>query len=548
MSPNTTQRFRSPLAALFMAFASIYVPDFSIQAVVRAEPALRQQAVALVDGCPPLEKVVAVNQAAARAGLDLGMTKSQAMQFRSIATRSRSCKQEQAAHAALLDVGWSVSPRVEDTAADSIVVDLTGLASLFGSNEEIANLLAQRASDLGLIVHVTVSSNLEVALHAARGFPGITVIPPGDESQRLAALPVQVFSPPLDIIETLERWGVRTCEALAKLPVLDLSERLGQQGVRLHQWSRGASLRSMILAEPKLCFEEEITLEYAVEELEPLAFLLGRLLDQLCARLSARSLSACAIHLRFDLDASCDHEFLPPQTPTRRLDKKSYEKLLTLPVPTRDSKMLLKLLRLHLQSDPPSAPIVHIFLAADPAPPRVMQEGLFLPSAPDPEKLELTIARLANVVGNSHVGSPRLIDSHRPDAFQMCRFMPPRDAPRIWQKSTGVLGKCGPVTAFRVFRPSPRAKVTLREGRPVHISFSTMHGEVTAASGPWSTSGEWWREDAWHREEWDVEINRLSVSSTNAIEKSPSAGPPKGVYRIYYDLMRKAWFVAGMYD
>jgi protein ImuB len=218
-----------------------------------------------------------------------------------------------------------------------------------------------------------------------------------------------------------------------------------------------------------------------------------------------------------------------------------------LPVPMRDSKMLLKLLRLHLQSDPPSTPIVHIFLAAGPAPPRVMQEGLFLPSAPDPEKLELTIARLAKVVGNSHVGSPRLIDSHRPDAFQMCRFMPPRDA-GIRQKSTGVLGKCGPVTAFRVFRPSPRAKVTLREGRPVHISFSAMHGEVTAASGPWSTSGEWWREDAWSREEWDVEINRPSVSSANSMESSLSAEPQKGVYRIYYDAVRQAWFVAGMYD
>ncbi|PYU26095.1 MAG: hypothetical protein DMG32_10655 [Acidobacteria bacterium] len=532
-----------------MAFASIYVPDFSIQAVVRTELALQQQPIALVDGCPPLEKVVAVNQAAARAGLGLGMTKSQVQQFIPIAIRLRSRVQEQAAHAALLDLGWSVSPRVEDTAADSIVVDLAGLTRLFGSEETIANLLAKHASDLGLIVYVAVSSNLEAALHAARGFPGITVIPPGEESKRLGALPVQVFSPPAEIIETLERWGVRTCDALAKLPLLELSERLGQQGVQLHQWANGASLRSMILAEPKLCFEEEMALEYAVEELEPLTFLLGRLLDQLCARLSARSLSACAIHLLFELDASCDNESSPPQTPPGRLDEtKTYEKLLTLPVPMCDSKMLLKLLRLHLQSDPPSAPIVHIFLAADPAPPRVMQEGLFLPSAPDPEKLELTIARLANVVGNSHVGSPRLIDSHRPDAFQMCRFMPPRDAPRIWQKSTGVLGKCGPVTAFRVFRPSPRAKVTLREGRPVHISFSTMHGEVTAASGPWSTSGEWWREDAWHREEWDVEINRLSVSSTNAIEKSPSAGPPKGVYRIYYDLMRKAWFVAGMYD
>src|SRR5438477_7151164 len=282
-----------------MAFASIYVPDFSIQAVVRRDPGLHQQPVVLIEGCPPLERVVAINEAAARMGLDLGMTKSQAAQFPSLEIRQRSRSTEQSTHAALLDLGWSVSPRVEDTAADSIVVDLAGLTCLFGSEEAIANLLAKRASDLGLIVRIAVSANLEVALHAARGFPGVTVIPPGEESQRIAPLPIQVFSPAVEILDTFERWGVRSCEALAKLPLLQLSERLGQQGVQLHRWARGTSVRSMILAEPTLSFEEEMALEYAAEELEPLAFLLGRLLDQLCARLTARSLAACALRLRF---------------------------------------------------------------------------------------------------------------------------------------------------------------------------------------------------------------------------------------------------------
>ena len=531
-----------------MAFASIYVPDVSIQAVVRGEPGLRQQPVVLIEGCPPLERVVAINEAAARMGLDLGMTKSQAAQFPSLEIRQRSRSAEQSTHAALLDLGWSVSPRVEDTAADSIVVDLAGLACLFGSEETIANLLAKRASDLGLVVHVAVSDNLEVALHAARGFPGITVIPPGEESQRIGLLPMQVFSPLAEILETLERWGVRSCEALAKLPLLQLSERLGQQGVQLHQWARGASVRSMILAEPTLSFEEEMTLEYAVEELEPLAFLLGRLLDQLCARLTARSLAACALRLRFCLDTSIDNESSPPDPNSVVEKNKIYEKIFTLPVPMRDSKMLLKLLRLHLQSDPPTAPIVHIFLAAEPAPPRVTQEGLFLPSAPDPEKLELTIARLANVVGSSHVGSPSLIDSHRPDAFQMSRFLPARDVHPVRQKAMDVRQECKPVTAFRCFRPAPRARVTLREGRPAHISFPTVHGEVAAASGPWRTSGEWWGEDAWHCEEWDVEIRQSCKSSANPIENVSLAEPQKGLYRIYYDVLRQAWFVAGMYD
>ena len=533
-----------------MAFASIYVPDFSIQAVVRTEPTLRQHAIALVEGCPPLERVVAINEAATRAGLDLGMTKAQAAQFPSIEIRQRSRSQEQSTHAALLDLGWSISPRVENSAADSIVVDLTGLAPLFGSEEAIAHLLAQRALDLSLLVQVAVSSNLEVALHAARGFPGITVIPPGEESKRLGALPVQVFSPAPEIMETLERWGIRTCEALAKLPLLELSERLGQEGVQLHQWARGASRRSMILAEPKPCFEEEMALEYALEELEPLAFLLGRLLNQLCARLAARSLSACALCLRFDLDTSAD-ETSPDQIPNTRSDEKPlekvYEKHFTLPVPMRDSKMLLRLLSLHLQSDPPRAPIVRIFLAAESAAPRVRQEGLFLPSSPDPEKLELTIARLANVVGNSHVGSPRLIDSHRPDAFEMSRFIPSHNPPEDRQKNIGVAVKHEPLAGFRVFRPAPRARVTLREGRPAYISFPSVHGEVVAASGPWRTSGEWWREDAWNRQEWDIEVRPPAASNTNALENS-SAGPQKGVYRIYYDAMRQGWFVAGMYD
>jgi hypothetical protein len=90
--------------------------------------------------------------------------------------------------------------------------------------------------------------------------------------------------------------------------------------------------------------------------------------------------------------------------------------------------------------------------------------------------------------------------------------------------------------------------VTLREGRPAYISFPSVHGEVVAASGPWHTSGEWWREDAWNRQEWDVEVRPPAASNTNAIENSSSAGPQKGVYRIYYDAMRQGWFVAGMYD
>ena len=197
---------------------------------------------------------------------------------------------------------------MEDTAPDTMALDLAGLASLFGSEENIARQLTERAADLGLAANVAIAHNLEAALLASRGFSGITLIPPEEESKFLGALPIHFLPASPEILETLERWGIHDCAALAALPLLDLSERLGQPGVRLHELARGAFLRSLTLAEPSHSFEEEMTLEDAVEELEPLAFILGRLLDQLTARLKARALAANSIRVRFELDAASQIE------------------------------------------------------------------------------------------------------------------------------------------------------------------------------------------------------------------------------------------------
>ncbi len=405
-----------------------------VQAVLRAEGEVRDRAIALVDGTAPLINVVAANDAAWRAGIQLGMAQTQA-QLCGVEIRRRSRALEKAAHAALLDLGWSMSPRVEDHAQDTILADLAGLNSLFGAEEDIAREFARRAAELRLRVHVAVSANLEVAVHAARGFAGITVIPEREEARYLSGLPVQTLAPSAEALETLERWGIRTCAALGALPVLELSERLGQEGVRLQELARGAHVRALVLAEPAESLEEEMELDDAVEDLEPLAFVLGRLLDQVCTRLAARALSAAAIRVRFDLgDAFEKEEPVRGKNATAmaagvaRVETeaaavtKTYEKVLNLPVPMRDSKMLLKLLRLQLQADPPPGAIVNITLGADLARPRTTQHGLFVPNSPDPERLELTVARLAKLVGNTNIGSPELTDTHRPGEFRMNKF------------------------------------------------------------------------------------------------------------------------------
>jgi len=107
-----------------MPFACIFVPDFPVEAILRIEPQLRPRAVAVLEGKPPLEKVFSLNEEARRIGIDPGMSKVQVEAYGDLVLRSRSPLQEAAAHSALLDCAQSFSPTVEDTACDTILLDL----------------------------------------------------------------------------------------------------------------------------------------------------------------------------------------------------------------------------------------------------------------------------------------------------------------------------------------------------------------------------------------------------------------------------------------
>src|SRR5882672_1203062 len=133
-----------------MPFACIYVPNFPVAAALRAEPELKTRAVAILEGKPPQEKVIAVNEKAAHMGIAPGMTKAQAELCADLALRTRSPLQESATHAALLDGAQSFSPCVEDAACDTVLLDLSGMESLLGPLPDIVWAICCRAADFGL--------------------------------------------------------------------------------------------------------------------------------------------------------------------------------------------------------------------------------------------------------------------------------------------------------------------------------------------------------------------------------------------------------------
>ncbi len=549
-------------------FACIFIPDFPVQAIARLEPELRTHSVAVLTGRPPLEKVMALNERARQSGVEVGATKSQLEAWERLVLRARSESQEVSAHAALLDCAQSFSPEVEDTAPGIVLVNLAGLEPLHGPLPKITRDLAQRVSQMGLEANVAVAANPDAALLAARGFSGVTLIPEGREAGWLGDLPVDVllesFSSDAEEAtrwaETLDCWGIRKLRALAALPEVPLSERLGQAGIRLQKLARGAASRNLRVLEPQMVFAESVDLEYLIVLLEPLAFLLNRMLEQICARLRGRALAVQELHLNLELAAAQTND---GASSTHALPR-TFSRSLRLPTPMLDAKVFLKLLQLDLQAHPPGAPIVKIHLSAEPARPRALQTGLFQPLFPEPEKLELTLARIAGIVGEGRVGSVELLDSHREGAFAVRHFAPGEPASaefRAKQETTqsgnrkkdmfmpkndsasieantkvNAKEKMSAVIALRLFRPPLGAMVTVREARPVQLRClerEDLAGEIVWTAGPWRSSGDWSEQEGWSREEWDIAV----PNETGLV-----------LYRLVQDKLSGNWFVEGMYD
>jgi protein ImuB len=510
-------------------FACLFVPDFAVQAALLLEPGgtregLKRSHIAVLDGPSNLLKVMALNDAARNLGIKAGMTKLQVEACGGISLRKRSADNEAAAQAALLECASAFSPRVESTAPGTAILDLAGTEKLFGSKEKTSCKIAVRARQMGFHLRLAVAANPDAALYAAQGFKGITIIPPGSEAKQLASLLVGILPITPEHLDVLDSWGIPNFGSLAALPTIALVERLGQVGLRLQKLAQGRVHRPLIAAEPAPEFIESFEFDDPVETLESLAFILNRLLQQICSRLASHSLATNELRLRLDLEV---RQLRPG------VEGEQYKHDWKLPVPTQDKTMLFTLMQLDLERNTFSAPIKKVTVEAIPVKPRAAQGNLFAPPTPEAEKMEIVLARIRGVVGSADseglicVGSPKSLDSHKPNAFTVQSFS-------SVSETQSHLSAAVPIGALRVFRPALEASVELIGETPQFVWLWKRHRRVLAASGPWCSSGNWWNKTAaWAREEWDV-----ALKTFEGIE----------YYRIYLDRIRKQWFVEGVFN
>jgi protein ImuB len=328
---------------------------------------------------------------------------------------------------------------------------------------------------------------------------------------------------------------VATLGDLARLPRADITSRLGLAGARLHQAAWGEDDVPLVPSEETPRFVERVELEWPVEGLEPLSFVLARACEALSGALERADRGAVTIITRLTL-----------------VNKSLHERPLTLPAPMRDAKVLRTLILLDLEAHPPQGDsehgygagvdVVEVELGVTPG--RIVQKSLLAHDVPAVEDVATLVARLQAQMGELRVGSPVVLNTHDPRKSSLKPFVV---APPSTHASGVRSGQGSPSASLRRFRHPMPVRVEIDRGVPVRVVLSEKglalspstklgasepKGAVTHRAGPWRTSGQWWTadRDTWDRDEWDVSVDSGVI------------------YRLARDRATDRWEVEGVVD
>jgi nucleotidyltransferase/DNA polymerase involved in DNA repair len=170
-------------------FATIYLPNFYLQAAMRHHPKLRAQPVGLIDPSHKKVAIIELNDAAEQVGVTKGMTPSQALaRCLQVVIRTRERGQEKLIDEILLQHAFMLSPFVEATAHGSCTIQFTDNRQLIA---KMSRVLA-KLDKCEIRAHIGIASLPDTSLLAARLARPILQI---DEPKKFRApLPIETLA------------------------------------------------------------------------------------------------------------------------------------------------------------------------------------------------------------------------------------------------------------------------------------------------------------------------------------------------------------------
>ncbi len=164
-------------------FATIYLPNFYLQAATRHQPELRAKPVALIEEQDRKPIIIQLNEAAEKSGIRKGMTPSLR-----VVIKVRRRAQEKSIQEILIYYAFTLSPFVEHTAPGVCTIQFTGYRDLSPKLAQVIEQLAECEIAAQAAIAPTPDTSFLVA-HLAR-----PVLQIENAKEFLAPLPIETLA------------------------------------------------------------------------------------------------------------------------------------------------------------------------------------------------------------------------------------------------------------------------------------------------------------------------------------------------------------------
>jgi protein ImuB len=398
--------------------------DFPL-AVVDAQNELRQGEEVLLGNV-----IFAVNDAAHRFGVRIGQTVAEARScVANLVIRGLTHQAFRQALGRVAEIALSFGPTVSIDAGDTskpldtVWVDLTGTAHLWGGEEATLLELASRVRDLGHRVRAAIADGPRLARAAcAFATASETIVPPGGGKDMIRTLALDALPLSRDRIVWLNRLGLWTVGDLVGLPARTLAGRLIDANGTTDPWRESLELACgrdeapLVIYQPPQAPSESITWDDPVHAIEPLLFALSGLVARLSARLEGRGEAARSVELFALYDRSIAKlRKIPSSTETGpglffRIE---------LPSPLAKKSDLFRVLKSKLEKATLGAPVIGLTITARQltrAPRMQLFMGGDATIQDDPGAMAVLLAELSAEIGRENVGMLECDPVHRPEA------------------------------------------------------------------------------------------------------------------------------------
>lgn len=303
---------------------------------------------------------------------------------------------------------------------DTVWLDVTGAAHLFGGEDAMLDALGERVSALGHTVHLAIADGPRIAQALARwgvSEKGHLIAVEGRGADALAPLPIRALPLPADRIAFLLRVGVLTVGDLVKLPKAEAQSRLGPRGAMALAVASGFDPAPLVPFAAPPVLAEEASFDDGVESVEPLLFVLRGMTARLSARLEARGEACTRLDVEMPYDGSIARRALAERGQAATEDVMRERFHVDLPAPLSSAADLFRVVRTRLERSSLIAPVTGVRVSiSEIARARKVQLDFARDAHADPNSLPALLAELAADIGPDRVGVLAVRDALRPEA------------------------------------------------------------------------------------------------------------------------------------